>query len=202
MGDPVVLTAAAFDPDGPLASLQWDLDGDGQYTDDNASDRVASTTFTTVGQHTVGLRVTDTDGVTDVETAVIAVSARPVPPAPVLRLMSPFPIVRIIGTPTRRGARIKAVRVQARKGATVTVSCSGRDCPKSKKSSAKSKGRRIRFRRLERHLRSGTKIAVRVTYEGRIGKYTLFVIRRLRGPTRKDLCLMPDKRKPVRCPSE
>ena len=53
-------TASASDPDGGIARHEWDLDGDGQF--DDATGESATHTFTTPGDHTVRLRVTDTSG--------------------------------------------------------------------------------------------------------------------------------------------
>ena len=55
-GDAVDFTSTPPDPDGPITKYALDLDGDGDYADDNASDRLASKTFTKAGQHTVRLR--------------------------------------------------------------------------------------------------------------------------------------------------
>ncbi len=198
-GDAVDFTSISYDPDGPIAKYAWDLDGDGDYADDNASDRLASKTFTKAGQHTVRLRVTDLDGATDVETAIVNVGARPV--VPLKQLSRPF--LRLKYSSSRTWTRIKSFSVRVPRGATVKTRCRGRGCPKSGSSSIRSKGRTIRLRRLERRrLRVGTKIALLVSYPGRIGRYTSLVVRSRARIARKDLCLMPGKRKPVRCPPE
>ena len=167
VGDTVDFTSISFDADGPVAAQAWDLDGDGQF--DDGSDRVASKAFATAGQHTVRLRVTDSDRAVDVQSAVIGVVERPVaPPAP-LRFLSPWPSVRIVGSARGGRTRISLVSVRARKGAIVKATCAGRGCPKTRSASTRSKGRLIRIRRLERVLRAGTKIAIRVSYPERIG---------------------------------
>jgi len=56
----ITFTSTSSDPDGPLASEDWDLDNDGQY--DDASGSVAQTSFTSPGDHVVGLQVADGDG--------------------------------------------------------------------------------------------------------------------------------------------
>jgi len=127
-----------------------------------------------------------------------------------LALMRPFPVVRIAGRATRRGARIRLLSVRARPGVTVTVTCRGRGCPFSRLSRtvpARTRaGRRpatrlVRIRRLEgRLLRPGTTLRVFVTSAGAVGKYTRFRIGRSRIPRRTDLCLLPGSGRPLSCP--
>ena len=59
----------------PNAGFDWDLDGDGQYTD--AEGKTAGVTFRTPGDKTVRLRVTDSDGVTATTFASIHVNLPP-----------------------------------------------------------------------------------------------------------------------------
>ncbi len=54
VGDAVSFASVSGDPDGPLPTEAWDLDGDGQY--DDATGKTASRTFTTAGAHTVRLQ--------------------------------------------------------------------------------------------------------------------------------------------------
>ena len=77
----------------------------------------------------------------------------------------------------------------------------GKELPKPSSSKARSKGRVLRFKRFERYMRKGTKVGVRVSFTGRIGKYTSFVMRSKARPARKDMCLRPGKKSPVGCPS-
>jgi PKD repeat protein len=195
-GDTVDFTSLGYDPDGPITAYAWDLDGDGQYAD--ASDRVASKTFTKAGQYTVGLRVTDTDGATDVERTVVNVASRP--SQPLIQLSRPF--LRLKYSSSRRWTRIKIFTVRVSRGATVKTRCRGRGCPKSGSSNIRSKGRTIRLRRLERRFRVGTRLAVVVTYPDRIGRYTRLRIRARARIARRDLCLMPRKTKPIACRPE
>ena len=46
-----------------------------------------------------------------------------------LRLLSPFPVVRITGRVTGKGTRIRRLTVVAPLGARVKVRCHGRGCP-------------------------------------------------------------------------
>jgi PKD repeat protein len=120
----------------------------------------------------------------------------------------PSPIVRITGSYSRRGVRLRLVAVTAPLGASVTVRCSGRGCPYRQRgprrvvrSGTKAAGAARYlvvpgFRR--RLLRPGVKLEVLVSRPGRIGKYTSFRIRSSSPPARRDTCLRPDK-SVVRC---
>lgn len=129
---------------------------------------------------------------------------RPVPTPPLvvqpLRLMTPFPVVRIVGYATRRGARIQRLSVRAPAAATIVVRCRRKRC--SRRSRARGRGMRrpVRFRRFERRLRAGTLVEVFVTRSGAIGKFTRFRVRAGRGPSRTDLCLQPGARTGSPCP--
>jgi PKD repeat protein len=68
-------SSGSSDPDGSLASRDWDLDNDGQY--DDASGVVVKHAFATPGDHTVGLRVTDDRGGQDTTTRTINARNRP-----------------------------------------------------------------------------------------------------------------------------
>jgi hypothetical protein len=57
----------------------------------------------------------------------------------------------------------------------------------------------VRLRSLQRRLRAGTVVKIFVRKQGKIGKYTRFRIVRGRPPLRIDRCLVPGKKKPVRC---
>jgi TusA-related sulfurtransferase len=113
-------------------------------------------------------------------------------------LLSPFPVVRIKGWITARGARITLFTVSAPRGARIDVTCRGTACPVPKLATTAAVGR---LRRFERELRAGTRLDVTVTKPGAIGKWTEIVIRRGVAPRRKDGCIDSDSRRHVRCPT-
>ncbi len=71
----ITFTSTSSDPDGPLVSEDWDLDNDGQY--DDASGSVAQTSFTSPGDHVVGLQVADGDGNIETTSQTVSVGNRP-----------------------------------------------------------------------------------------------------------------------------
>uniref|UniRef100_UPI0035686810 PKD domain-containing protein n=1 Tax=Nocardioides sp. TaxID=35761 RepID=UPI0035686810 len=68
--------AGSSDPDGGALSYAWDLDGDGQF-DDGGTASTQAATFSTVGEHSVGVRVTDPDGGTGTATTTVTVENTP-----------------------------------------------------------------------------------------------------------------------------
>jgi PKD repeat protein len=203
----VTFFSTSDDPDKNIESVEWDLDGDGSFETPGSS---VARSFPT-GSFNVSVRVTDTQGAFSIATQTIVVSAPPpatqVPQistqGPQLRLLSPFPIVRIAGRIGRNGTRFRVLSVDIPPGATVTVRCKGRGCPFKASSRSARAARKLRIRKLEgRLLRSGTTIRIFVTKAGAVGKYTSIRVRGGKPPRRSDRCLMPDRNtKPVRCPS-
>jgi PKD repeat protein len=209
VGAPVTFTATASDPDGTVAAIEWDIDGDGQF--DDGTGAVVTRSFGAPGSRVVSVRATDNAGVATIAFRTIEVTGSgataaggdPTTAASSARLpmLSPFPIVRIRGVILRGSARLSLLSVKAPTGARVKVICHGRGCPKKKSivlrvASGKSA---VRVRSLERRLRAGTVIEVFVTAPGRIGKYARITIRSNAAPTRRDLCLQPGRSKPVAC---
>jgi hypothetical protein len=116
-----------------------------------------------------------------------------------LALMSPFPVVRLAGSVVQTGARVRVLEVKAPRGAKITVRCIGKSCTK-KRVSKRAGRKRARFPAVERFLRAGTVVAVRVRQPGFIGKYTHWKIHGGKLPKRTDRCLYPGRAKPARCP--
>lgn len=218
VGTSVAFTSSSSDPDGQIATLAWDLNGDGRF--DDAQGPTAAWTFDTPGAHTVSLRATDDRGVSAIAFQSVEVSgsagvtpavqpapgSAPVGPSPSSRapspgLMSPFPVVRIRGIIVGGRVRIGVLSVKAPKGAIVRVHCRGRSCPVRRLSRrVLSAARSVRFRRLEHSVRAGTIIEVFVRSAKAIGKYTRFDIRAGKAPLRRDQCLSPGSMRPTRCP--
>jgi hypothetical protein len=116
------------------------------------------------------------------------------------RVIRPFPVVRMKGRLTARGADVQVLSVRAPRNAKISVRCRGRSCPAGRWSRSERKSRLTRMERYERNLRAGVKITVSVTRRGYVGKRTTFVIRRGMPPLRSDRCLS-SKGRVTRCPS-
>ncbi len=79
VGEQVSFNAATSGDDTGIVAYAWDFDDDGAY-DDGAG--VSPThAFTSAGDQTVGLRVTDGDGITDTVSRTLTVTANPPPVA-------------------------------------------------------------------------------------------------------------------------
>jgi hypothetical protein len=186
----------------------------------------ASTSYAKAGAYTVTLKVTDDKGSSQTTFRSVEVTDPPPQtpppgdggtpqgePAPEggsqgvagtqLRpgWLVPFPVVRIAGRTTKRGARFKLFSIAAPAGSKVQLRCAGKGCPWKVRNAVVDKRKRLRVRSLERSLRAGTVISVRVTKDGLIGKYTRFRIRAIRPPTRYEACALPGASKPAQCPA-
>ena len=214
-GQPVTLTSTSSDPDGKVVKTEWDIDGNGTFGDVTGTNVKRSFD---AGAHRVSLRVTDDRGATDTTFQTISVrdaptqtsgnsftspgpTVTPAPPRTGPALLSPFPIVSLRGRLVRGGAIIQALEVmQAPRGARVEVRCRGRSCPfRRKVRTSPANNRRVRFREVRHRLRAGVLLQVFITKPGVIGKYTSFKIRGNATPLRRDRCLVPGVRKPMRC---
>jgi PKD repeat protein len=204
VNQPVEFTSTASDPEGQIADLSWDLNGDGNY--DNGGGPTTLRTFERAGSYVVGLRVTDAQGAVAFSSEAIQVGTQTVV-AQSLSLMNPFPLVRLAGRITSSGTRVRFLSVDAPRGAKVSIRCSGRGCPFAKNVRLAGRGpqaraaKRVRVRSLERLLRPGVRVRIFVTAKDSIGKYTRFRIRRGKTPARADRCMNPGSWRPVRCPS-
>jgi hypothetical protein len=195
----------------------------------SSADAAYTPTADDVGhQMRVWLTVSNHDGrdddVSEATSAVVAPPPPPPPPpppapAPVVapppaasgevlpevtsgaKLMRPFPVVRIRGWLSRRGAMVQRLTVSAPRGAQITIRCLGRRCPRSRWARTTRTTRITRAKAFEGYLRAGTRLEVRVTRAGRIGKHTLIRIRHGKPPTRTDRCLYPGSKEPRECPA-
>jgi PKD repeat protein len=201
VSEPVAFSSTSSDPDGKVIEQAWDLDGDGKY--DNGGGSTALRSFSSPGTYLVRLKVTDDRGASSYVSQPISVAATDSAAPAVtnqrsgLRLINPFPIVRIAGWFTSTGTRIRLLVVNAPRGAKVTIRCKGGGCPFKRQVRLAS---RVRVKKLERVLRAGTKIRVYITQRGLIGKYTSVKIRAGKAPARRDLCLAPGSWRKMRCP--
>ncbi|MEK6228414.1 MAG: hypothetical protein AABM31_03695 [Actinomycetota bacterium] len=126
----------------------------------------------------------------------------PIESAPAPTLLRPFPVVVLTGRERGHITAITGFNVRGPRGALVAARCSGRGCAfRSARKRIPSAGR-VRLRNAEGLYSAGNAIEVRVTAQGRVGKFTRIRIRRDRVPARTDLCLQPGARRPSRCPSD
>jgi hypothetical protein len=207
VNQPVLFISRSSDPDGTIVDQAWDLNGDGVF--DNGGGPSAQRSFAAPGIYVIGLRVTDDETHASFSSQTVSVGAAPITPGRsgqaaglFPRLLSPFPVVRISGSLTRRGARLKVVAVDAPTGAIVRVRCKGRSCPYRTRTSVVSKRTGgIRLGRLERRLRAGVRVQIFVTSPNTIGKYTAFTIRHGKSPHRRDSCVLHGSSQPIACPN-
>jgi hypothetical protein len=195
--EPVSLVSTSTDVAGPVTGFAWDLMSAGTFQSGGA---VLTTSFPTPGDHVVRLRVNNVYGLSSVATATIKVVRRKA------LLMRPFPVVRIVGTDTASGVKLRLLKVQQMPAAArITVRCKGRGCPvKSVKRLAVSRKQGVapvEFRQFERSLHFGVTLEILISKPGEIGKYTRFAIRHGKLPERVDMCLDQMGVKPLRCPS-
>ncbi len=199
-GETVSLISTSTDPISPIAGYAWATAGNGVFAPGEAT---LATSFSTPGAHVVQLRVTAANGLSSLASETIPVTALTLP------LMAPFPVVRIAGSYNSSGAKISLLTVLAPVGATVAVSCKGKGCPKTQRmvaalgAKAKTKASTVllTFRRFERSMRAGTVLNVYVYNKGQIGKFTRFLIRHGKLPSRTDMCLNSAGTKPIVCPT-
>jgi hypothetical protein len=196
-GEQVIFRSVSYDPGGAALSYAWDTDGDGF---DDGTGETASRTYASAGGRLVGLRVTDSNGVSNTTFQTVNVTAKDRFASGGLSLMNPFPVVRLAGSVYPHGVKVRALEAKTPRRSTVTVLCAGKSCP-TKKIVKTAKKRLVRFKAMTRFLREGTLLSVSVRKGGQIGKYTRWRIRGGKLPKRKDLCLYPNRRKPVRCPA-
>ncbi|HTN24766.1 MAG TPA: hypothetical protein VL120_12315 [Solirubrobacteraceae bacterium] len=195
-----------------IVSESWDLDGDGVFGD--ATGPVATATFGE-GAHVVRLRVVDGDGAEAVATQEVAVaapagaSAAVIGPAPVA-LLTPFPVVRIVGAAAADSTNVRLITITGPPDATVVVRCRRLSCPFTRRvqqlPAARGGSRRGGATTLRivtfagGPLLPGTWIQVFVIDPLRTGKYTRFIMRRRRPPDRLDRCTAAGREVVVDCP--
>ena len=126
----------------------------------------------------------------------VAVEVAP-PPVPLVPLVfDPFPVVRLRGELTTTGARVTLLSVRAPRDVRISVDCAGRDCPARHFVAAAGTHR---LRKFERDFKAGTRLEIRVSKPGYVGKFTSIVIRRHAEPKRLDRCMAPGADRPSPC---
>ena len=82
-GQSLTYTADANDPDGTIATVAFDLNGDGIHETNvgGGSPKSATTSFANPGLYTVGVKVTDNEGAVAFASADVQVSGPPTAPA-------------------------------------------------------------------------------------------------------------------------
>jgi hypothetical protein len=123
--------------------------------------------------------------------------------------IAPFPVVRITGSYSTLGVRLRLLAVTAPAGVRITVRCQGRGCPyresgpfvvRASDTRAVGASRYVHIRGFRgRLLKPGVRLQVFVAHEVQIGKYTSFMIRRGRAPLRIDSCVRPGGASVVAC---
>ena len=208
VGQEVTFVSYSDDRDGNVTSQTWDLDGDGAF--DDAAGAVVTRRYAVPGPKKVTLLVRDDRGATSTMSLTVQVAAQsgsstlaPQPlvsgPAPLPKLLSPFPIVRLVGSAAWSGTSIELLTVRAPKGARALVRCRSEDCP-VKRIRKTARRKRLRFKAAERIMPTGAVLEVLVRRGDRIGKFTRFRFRRSRRPVRTDGCLWPHTKKMAPCP--
>jgi PKD repeat protein len=72
-GQTVKLDASGSTDQGTITDYKWDLDNSGNFATDTGTNPVASTSFPTAGIHTVGVRLTDSQGLSATTTVQVKV---------------------------------------------------------------------------------------------------------------------------------
>ena len=68
--------AGSLDPDGAIASYEWDLDGDGSFETNTGTTGRASRSYSTAGTRTISVRITDDEGGSEVASLELTVVDR------------------------------------------------------------------------------------------------------------------------------
>ena len=72
-GQTVTLDAGESTDQGTITDYKWDLDNSGTFATDTGTTPTVTTTFQAVGSHTVGVRLTDSQGLTSTKTIDVSV---------------------------------------------------------------------------------------------------------------------------------
>jgi PKD domain len=204
VGEEVTFVSYSDDRDGHISEQAWDLNADGNF--DDAAGPLVTHRFSAPGGTTVTLRVTDDGGAASTLSLTVLVREQPpllaqplIAPAQLPSMLSPFPIVRLVGSVTEAGTQISLLAVRAPKGARALVRCRGRGCP-VKRAEKVVGSHPVRFGALKRLMPAGLVLEVLVHRGDTIGKFTRFRFRQNRRPRRADGCLWPGTHRMTPCP--
>jgi RTX calcium-binding nonapeptide repeat (4 copies) len=117
----------------------------------------------------------------------------------VQRTLLPYPVVRIAGELTGSRTTIRHFQATVPAGTVVHVRCAGRGCPYRRRSWRTEEAQTLTIDSLEHRFAAGSTIEVFVTAPDRIGKYTRFIVRRRRAPSRIDRCVDGERLRAVVC---
>ncbi len=201
VGDPITLSSTSLAIGSRIVRYSWDFSDNGPFGLFREGGRVASVSYATPAPHTVRLRVTTADGLSDVAAETIAMGQPPESAG----VLYPFPVVSIRGRDFPFRVRITRLAVKAPARSRITVTCTHAHCPA--RGARRIVGGRTghahwtRLRLFERFFPAGALLEIRVAWPGKIGAYTRFHVRRRRFPTRRDSCLDPAGREPIACPA-
>lgn len=216
--DTITFTSTSTLQGATITEYSWDLNGDRKFGD--AKGATVTYNFPDVGDHQIGLRVTDNTGQRSTSFNTIPVAAPPPPPAPPSdepapspspgdpvpvapggqQWLAPFPSVRIRGRATSGGVHLSLFAARAPIGTKLKLRCKGTRCPKPSVRAYTFRSERMRLRAMERFLAPGTKVEVFIWKSGLVGKYTSLTMRRAKPPVRVDRCLYPGGKWPGACP--
>ena len=133
-------------------------------------------------------------------------SATPLQGSSSYPLLSPFPVIRVVGLTTRRGVRVALMTVRAAVGSYIVSRCTGSAarCPYRERIELVrgriGQVRTVHVRGFERSLRAGIVLRVYVVSVGMTGKFTSFRILPRRNPVRTDRCVIGIVLRPAPCP--
>jgi hypothetical protein len=172
-GQSVTYTAAATDPDGSIASVAFDLNGDGVHETNTSGALAASTSFANPGLHSVGVRVIDNEGAPAYASVDVRVTGAPTGGTSNLkpRVLSGFRLNRpVFGG---RKSRKLVVSYRLRETGRVIVSLyRGKKRVKRLVSANRRANRTYRINISPRKLRKGATYTVRMFARSADGKRT------------------------------
>lgn len=107
-------------------------------------------------------------------------------------LLTPVPIVRIVGSLTSSGAKIGRLTVRTPPLVRIVLRCTGKPCAFSRQTrtvpDSTDRLVSVRLTKAERSYAAGATISVSVVRRGVAGKYVGFQVRRGKAPRRSDAC--------------